>query len=40
MSLALHLMKEIRVIVAGEHRAFVTDLFDRLRGGSPLRAVS
>jgi nitrogen regulatory protein PII len=23
-------MKEIRVIVAGEHRAFVTDLFDRI----------
>ena len=23
-------MKEIRVIVAGEHRAFVTDLFDKV----------
>jgi nitrogen regulatory protein PII len=29
-SLSLHPMKEIRVIVAGEHRAFVTDLFDRV----------
>ena len=28
--LALHPMKEIRVIVAGEHRAFVTDLLDRV----------
>jgi nitrogen regulatory protein PII len=28
--LHLHPMKEIRVIVAGEHRAFVTDLFDRV----------
>jgi len=27
-SLSLHPMKEIRVIVAGEHRSFVTDLFD------------
>lgn len=30
MSLALHQMKEIRVIVAGEHRPFVTELFDRV----------
>ena len=30
MSLTLHPMKEIRVIVAGEHRAFVTDLLDRV----------
>ncbi|MDH5740516.1 MAG: P-II family nitrogen regulator [Nitrospira sp.] len=29
-SLSLHLMKEIRVIVAGEHRAFVTELLDRV----------
>jgi len=29
--LTLHPMKEIRVIVAGEHRAFVTDLFDRMK---------
>jgi len=28
--LTLHPMKEIRVIVAGEHRAFVTDLFDKM----------
>ncbi len=28
--LTLHPMKEIRVIVAGEHRAFVTDLFDNM----------
>ena len=28
--LSLHPMKEIRVIVAGEHRAFVTDLLDRV----------
>ena len=28
--LTLHPMKEIRVIVAGEHRAFVTDLLDRV----------
>lgn len=27
----LHPMKEIRIIVAGEHRAFVTDLLDRVR---------
>ena len=30
-TLTLHPMKEIRVIVAGEHRAFVTDLFDRMK---------
>ena len=30
MSLTLHPMKEIRVIVAGEHRSFVTDLLDRV----------
>lgn len=30
MGLALHPMKEIRVIVAGEQRAFVTDLLDRM----------
>ena len=30
-TLALHPMKEIRVIVAGEHRAFVTDLFDKMK---------
>lgn len=29
--LTLHPMKEIRVIVAGEHRAFVTDLLDRVK---------
>jgi len=28
--LTLHPMKEIRVIIAGEHRAFVTDLFERV----------
>jgi nitrogen regulatory protein PII len=28
--LTLHPMKEIRVIVAGEHRAFVTELFDKM----------
>jgi len=28
--LSLHPMKEIRVIVAGEHRAFVTELLDRV----------
>ncbi len=28
--LILHPMKEIRVIVAGEHRPFVTDLLDRV----------
>lgn len=31
MGLSLHPMKEIRVIVAGEHRAFVTDLLDRVQ---------
>jgi len=30
MGLILHPMKEIRVIVAGEQRAFVTDLLDRV----------
>src|SRR6187401_2765380 len=30
MGLILHPMKEIRVIVAGEHRSFVTDLLDRV----------
>src|SRR5215467_2052692 len=29
-ALILHPMKEIRVIVAGEHQAFVTDLLDRV----------
>ena len=29
--LTLHPMKEIRVIVAGEHRAFVTELLDRVK---------
>jgi nitrogen regulatory protein PII len=29
--LTLHPMKEIRVIVSGEHRAFVTDVFDRVK---------
>ncbi|MER3423860.1 MAG: transcriptional regulator [Nitrospiraceae bacterium] len=29
--LTLHPMKEIRVIVAGEHRAFVTELFDKVK---------
>ena len=28
--LTLHPMKEIRVIVAGEQKAFVTDIFDKL----------
>ena len=28
--LRLHPMKEIRVIIAGEHRAFVTELLDRV----------
>ncbi len=28
--LTLHPMKEIRVVVAGEHRAFVTELFDKV----------
>lgn len=31
MGLILHPMKEIRVIIAGEHRAFVTDLLDRVK---------
>jgi len=30
MGLTLHPMKEIRVIVAGEQRPFVTDLLDRV----------
>jgi nitrogen regulatory protein PII len=30
-SLHLHPMKEVRVIVAGEHRAFVTALLDRVQ---------
>lgn len=30
-SLTLHPMKEIRVIIAGEHRAFVTELLDRVK---------
>jgi nitrogen regulatory protein PII len=29
--LTLHPMKEIRVIVSGEHRAFVTDLLDKVQ---------
>ena len=29
-ALTLHPMKEIRVIVAGEHRAFVTELLDQV----------
>ena len=29
--LTLHPMKEIRVIVAGEHRAFVTELLDKIQ---------
>jgi nitrogen regulatory protein PII len=29
--LTLHPMKEIRVIVAGEHRSFVTELLDRVK---------
>jgi len=29
--LILHPMKELRVIVAGEHRAFVTELLDRVK---------
>lgn len=29
--LTLHPMKEIRVIVSGEHRAFVTELLDRVK---------
>src|SRR5690349_24408482 len=31
MGLALHPMKEIRVIIAREHRSFVTDLLDRVK---------
>jgi nitrogen regulatory protein PII len=31
MSLTLHPMKEIRVIVSGEHRAFVTELLDKVQ---------
>jgi len=31
MGLTLHPMKEIRVIVAGDHQAFVTDLLDRVK---------
>ena len=30
-ALTLHPMKEIRVIVAGEHQAFVTELLDRVK---------
>ena len=30
MGLTLHPMKEIRVIVSGEHQAFVTDILDRV----------
>jgi nitrogen regulatory protein PII len=30
-ALTLHPMKEIRVIVAGEHRAFVTELLDQVK---------
>ena len=30
-ALTLHPMKEIRVIVAGEHQAFVTELLDRMK---------
>ena len=30
-ALSLHPMKEIRVIVAGEHRPFVTDLLDQTK---------
>ncbi len=29
--LTLHPMKEIRVIVSGEHRAFVTELLDKIQ---------
>ena len=29
--LTLHPMKEIRVIVAGEHKSFVTELLDRVK---------
>jgi len=31
MGLTLHPMKEIRVIVSGEHQAFVTDILDRVK---------
>ena len=31
--LTLHPMKEIRVIVSGEHRAFVTELLDKVATG-------
>jgi nitrogen regulatory protein PII len=31
MGLTLHPMKEIRVVVAGEHRAFVTELLDKVQ---------
>ena len=31
MSLILHPIKEMRIIIAGEHRAFVTDLLDRMK---------
>ena len=30
-ALTLHPMKEIRVIVSGEHRAFVTELLDQVK---------
>jgi nitrogen regulatory protein PII len=30
-ALTLHPMKEVRVIVAGEHRAFVTELLDHVK---------
>ena len=30
-ALTLHPMKEIRVIVSGEHRAFVTELLDKVQ---------
>ncbi len=30
-TLTLHPMKEIRVIVAGEHRSFVTELLDQVK---------
>ncbi len=29
--LTLHQMKEIRVVVSGEHRAFVTELLDKIQ---------
>ena len=38
--LTLHPMKEIRVIVAGEHRSFVTDLLDQVKAtGYTISAV-